>query len=128
MQKQLFQILNHMKRKCAYYPMRITIPPQRIWGGEILDKLAALPERNYFIPVGTYDPGEYRMTLSLEKDVKVTIHMISEEFDMVVEDCYLSKDKQIDLPITIEDYSGYYVRLYPHEPVRMSQLVIANRR
>ena len=123
-QKQLFQILNHMKEKCAYYPMQVTVPPQRVWGSEILDKLTTFLEKNYFIPAGSFDPGEYQLVLTLEEDAKVTIHMVSEEFDMVIEDCYLSKDRQIVVPFTIEDSSHYYVRLYPHKPVSMTQLVI----
>jgi len=50
--------------------------------------------------------------------------MAYEEIDMVVEDCYLSKDRQIVVPFTIEDASHQNVRLYPHKPVSMTQLVI----
>jgi hypothetical protein len=124
MQKQLYLILNHMKEKCAYYPMKVAVPPQRNWGREVLDKLATLQEKNYFIPVGSFDPGEYQLTVTLKEDARVTIHMVSEEFDMVVEDCYQTKDKQIVIPFTIDEASDYYVRLYPRESVSMTQLVI----
>ena len=127
MQKQLFQILSHMKEKCSYYPMQVTVPPQRVWDSEILDKLTTFLEKNYFIPVGSFDPGEYRLALTLEEDAKVTIHVVSEEFEMVVEDCYMSKDRQIIIPFVIEDISHYYVRLFPHEPVGMRQLMITNK-
>ncbi|HBH35093.1 MAG TPA: hypothetical protein DDW45_01410, partial [Gammaproteobacteria bacterium] len=40
LQRELFVILNHMKEKCAYYPMAAPIPPQRVWSGEILEKMA----------------------------------------------------------------------------------------
>jgi len=128
MQKQLYLILNHMKERCAYYPMQAVIPPQRVWGSEILDKLSTFLEKNYFIPVGSFDRGEYQLALTLEEDAKVTIHMVSEEFDMVVEDCYLSKDRQIVIPFTIKETSHYYVRLYPHEPVSITQLVVTNKK
>ena len=128
MQKQLFQILNHMKEKCAYYPMHVTVPPQRVWGSDILDKLTTFLEKNYFIPVGSFDPGEYQLALTLAEDAKVTLHIVSEEFEMAVEDCYLSKDRQIVIPFTIEEPSHYYVRLYPHEPVSMTQLVITGNK
>lgn len=127
MQKQLFQILNHMKEKCAYYPMQVNVPPLRIWSGELLEKLTTFLEKNYFIPIGGFIPGTYQLSLTLKENAKVTLHIISEEFDMVVEDCYQSKDRQIDIPFTIDDSSYYYLRLYPREPVSMTRLVITNK-
>ncbi|MEN8180560.1 MAG: hypothetical protein ABFS39_18330 [Pseudomonadota bacterium] len=56
LQRELFVILNHMKEKCAYYPMPAPIPPQRVWSGEILEKMATLLERNYFIPIAPSFP------------------------------------------------------------------------
>lgn len=55
---------------------------------------------------------------------RMNFQMAYEEIDMVVEDCYLSKDRQIVVPFTIEDASHQNVRLYPHKPVSMTQLVI----
>lgn len=77
LQKELFDILNYMKGKCAYYPMQVTVPLTRDWGSEILDRFTTLTERNYFIPVGKFTPGHYRIELELYKDVKVTAHLIS---------------------------------------------------
>ena len=126
MQKQLYLILNHMKEKCAYYPMEVDVPPQRVWGSEALDKLRTSLGKNYFIAVGSFDPGEYQLTLRLEEDAKVTIHMISGDFEMVVEDCYQSKNRHIVIPFNIEESSDYYVRMYPRYPVNMTELVIAD--
>ena len=95
--------------------------------GEILEKLTTFREKNYFIPIGGFIPGTYQLSLTLKENVKVTVHIMSEEFDMVAEDCYQSKDRQIDIPFTIDDSSHYYIRLYPREPVSMTRLVITNK-
>jgi len=124
LQKELFDILNYMKGKCAYYPMQVTVPLTRDWRGEILDRFTTLMERNYFIPVGNFTPGHYRIELVLDKDVKVTAHLISGEFEMVVEDCYLSSERRVIIPFLIEEPGNYYFRMYPREPVRITRLAI----
>ena len=124
LQKELFVILNHMKEKCAYYPMPTPVPPQMVWSGEMLEKMATLVERNYFIPIGPFTPGRYQLELKLAKDAKVTVHLVSETFDMVVEDCYLSSNRQIVIPFSIEEAGNHYVRVYPREPVQITRLAV----
>jgi hypothetical protein len=124
LQKELFDILNFMKGKCAYYPMQVTVTLTRDWRGKILDGFTTLMERSYFIPVGNLTPGNYLIELELDKDVKVAAHLISEEFEMVVEDCYLSSNRRISNPFLIEEPGNYYFRTYPQEPVRITRLVI----
>jgi len=126
LQKELFVILNHMKEKCAYYPMPAPIPLQMVWSGEMLEKMATLVERNYFIPIGPFTPGHYQLELKLAKDAKVTVHLVSETFDMVVEDCYLSSDRQIVIPFSIEEAGNHYVRVYPREPVQITRLAVTS--
>lgn len=126
LQKELFEILNHMKEKCAYYPMSVAIPAEKIWNAELLDTITALPERNYFIPIGPLIPGHYNVELKLEKNAKVTVHIISEEFDMVSEDCYQSTEQRLVIPFSIEEPGDYYVRVYPRKPVRITQLAISS--
>ena len=124
LQKELFSILNYMKEKCAYYPMSVPVPPKRIWNSEILETMATLLERNYFIPIGSFSPGMYRIKLDLARDEKVTIHIVSETFEIIIEDCFLSSEKQISIPLSIEDKGNYYVRIYPRKPVQITQLAI----
>ena len=124
LQKELFVILNHMKEKCAYYPMPAPIPPQMVWSGEMLEKMATLVERNYFIPIGPFTPGHYQLELKLAKDAKVTVHLVSATFEMVVEDCCLSSDRQIVIPFSIEEAGNHFVRVYPREPVQITRLAV----
>lgn len=124
LQKELFDILNYMKSKCAYYPMQMPVPLKRDWGSEVLDKFSTLLERYYFIPIGRFSPGRYRIELELEKDAKVIVHLISEEFDMVVEDCYVPDNRRIIIPFLIEEPGDYYFRMYPRVPVRLTRFVV----
>jgi hypothetical protein len=124
LQKELFDILNYMKERCAYYPMQTPVPLKRVWEGEILDKFTTLMERNYFIPVGNLKPGHYRIELELEKDVKVIAHLIFEEFEWVFEDCYQSNNRRISIPFLIEEPGDYYFRMYPKKPAKIIRLAI----
>lgn len=124
LQRELFVILNHMKEKCAYYPMDVVVPPQRVWSSKLLGDMATLLERNYFIPIGSFTPGSYNLDLRLEQDTKVTVHLVSERFDMVLEDCYPSQNKQITIQFQISEAGNYYLRIYPQQPVPINQLVI----
>ena len=124
LQKELFSILNHMKENCAYYPMQVPVPAKRIWNSEILEKMTTLLERNYFIPIGPFTPGRYNLELKLAKDAKITAHLVSETFEMVVEDCYQSSDQRLVIPFSIEEPGNYYVRVYPREPVQITRLAI----
>jgi len=125
LQKELFSILSHMKENCAYYPMSVPLPPKRIWNSEILEKMTTLLERNYFIPIGPFTPGAYNLKLKLAKDAKVTVHLISETFDIIVEDCFLSSEKHIAIPFLIEDTGNYYIRVYTRTPVQITRLAIS---
>ena len=124
LQKELFTLLNHMKEKCAYYPMRVPVPPQRVWSKALLDKMTTLLERNYFIPIGPFATGQYRLEFTLAADERLTVHLVTQDFDMLVEDCYLSKDRRITVPFTVNTAGNYYLRVYPRNPVTISQLVI----
>ncbi|WP_177419127.1 hypothetical protein [endosymbiont of Lamellibrachia barhami] len=124
LQKELFDILNFMKEKCAYYPIQTPIPSKRIWKTDILDKFTTFMERNYFIPLGHFTPGQYRIELELEKDAKVITHLISGEFEMALEDCYLSTDRRVNIPVRIEEPGDYYFRMYPKTPVRILRFSI----
>ena len=124
LQKELFDILSYMKENCAYYPMHFSVPLNRIWANDILQKYTTPMDSNYFIPVGNLSPGSYHIELELEKNVKVNVHLISEQFEMVVDDCYKSTDQRIKLPVFIEESGDYYLRLYPKEAVRLVRLTI----
>lgn len=127
LQRELTIILNHMKEKCSYYPMDVVIPPQRIWSSEILEDMSTLLERYYFIPIGSFTPGKYNLSLNLQLDTKVTIHLVSENFNMILDDCYPSQDNKITIPFQVTEANNYYLRIYPQKPVTIRELVITTQ-
>jgi hypothetical protein len=125
LQKELFDILNYMKGRCAYYPMKTPVPLKRVWEADILEKFTTLMEKNYFIPVGHFTQGHYRIELELEKDVKITAHFISAKFEMAVEDCFQSSNRRINIPVFVEEPGDYYFRMYPREAAKLVRLSIS---
>lgn len=89
-----------------------------------MENFTTLMERSYFIPVGDFSTGSYLIELELEKDAKVTAHLISEEFEWVFEDCYQSTDQQISIPFIIEELGDYYFRMYPRKLVKIIRLSV----
>lgn len=124
LQKELFEILSYMKEKCAYYPMSIPVPLKRVWSSDILDKMSTLVKKNYFIPIGNFTAGSYRIELELEKDARVNAHLITEEFDSIIEDCFESSMRRITIPFVIESPGIHYFRIYPRKPIRITRLSI----
>ena len=124
LQKELFTILNYMKEKCAFYPMESPLPPKRVWSSSVLNKMTTLLERNYFIPLGSFSPGEYHINLKLEKDTKITVHLVSEEFEMAIDDCFTSDNMTLKIPFSITEKGNYYFRMYPKEPTRITHLAV----
>jgi len=125
LQKELFTILNYMKEKCGYYPVPVNVPPGRIWDTETLKKNTTLPQRNYFIPIGSFTPGHYNLEIELAKNAKMTMHIVSETFELVIEDCYQTSGQRLVIPFSIEETENYYLRVYPRIPVQITQLVIS---
>jgi len=126
LQEQLFAILNHMKAKCAYYPMDVPVPPQRVWGPEILQKLSTYLEKNYFVPVGRLTTGDYRLELDTAKDEKMTVQVVSERFTMVVEDCFDTQGGRLTIPFSVDEAGNHYVRVYPRTPLRLMRLAVVS--
>jgi len=124
LQRELFVILAYMKEKCAYYPMQTPIPPQRVWDGSLLDRMTTMPESSYFVPLGPLSPGGYHIGLEFDQDVKVTIQLVSENFEMEVEEYLSSGDRHLDIPFSIETPGNYYFRMYPQESARITRLAI----
>lgn len=124
LQRELYSILNYTKEQCAYYPMDMAIPATKVWSGEVLQRMSTIPKRNYFVPVGILAPGQFRIELEMDESVRVTVHLMSEKFDMVVEDCLEPTEKSLHIPVTITEPGDYYFRLYPRRPVRINRLAI----
>lgn len=124
LQRQLVQLLGHMKEKCAYYPVRVPIPPQRIWSPELLDKFTTLLQRNYFVPLGPLSTGDYRIEVDLDAGVLANIQLVSESFEMIVDDCFTANEGSIVIPLHIGEPSNYYFRIYPNRPTRLRRLAV----
>jgi len=124
LQRELFVILAYMKEKCAYYPMHASIPADRVWDGSLLDRMTTTPERSYFVPLGPLSPGGYHIGLEFDQDVKLTIQLVSENFEMVVEEYFSASDRHLDIPFSIKGPGNYYFRMYPQESARIIRLAI----
>lgn len=124
LQKELFAILDYMKQHCAYYPIDAPIPPRRVWGTEVLERFGNLLEHDYFVPLGPFTPGEYRLRLELDKPVRINVHLVDESFEMVIDECVQPDGNGLSLPFTVERPGQLYFRLYTDTATPLRYLAI----
>lgn len=124
LQKELFAILDYMKRHCAYYPMDVPLPPKRVWGPEMLQRFGTLLEHDYFIPLGPMEAGAYRLELQLAEATRVTVQLVDASFEMVVDECRTPDGTGLTLPFRLEQAGELYFRLYTDRPVALTRLAV----
>jgi len=126
LQRELFEILAYMKEKCGYHPMNIPVPPNLVWNEAALDKMSPLINQNYFIPIGQLSPGQYDLEFELEKDAMLGVYLVSEIFETVVDDSFLTHDGRLNVDFSIDDKKNYYIRVYPSIPVKITRIAVTN--
>lgn len=121
---ELFTLLAHMKAKCAFHPLKAPPNGERSWRDDTLDKLSTPDERYYFIPLGRLPAGRHRIDLELERDTRLTIHLVRADFEMLVDECASTTGRRISVPFEVEEAAEHYLRLYPRDAVRVTRLVV----
>ena len=104
--------------------MEMALPSDLRWDSEILRRMGTLVEKNYFVPLGVLPNGRYRMRLLLTEDARVSVQLVSEKFDMAVDDCFESVGNKITMYFSISDTEKYYFRMYPRRPVQLSEIIL----
>lgn len=122
MQKGLFEILDYMKRNCAFYPVPLPDGPGLAWESEVLESYSLPLESQLFLPLGELAPGRYRLTLDLEKEARGRLNLVAGNFDLVAEECLDSSHRRIEFPFILEEPGAYYFRFYPRQPVRVLRM------
>ncbi len=124
MTRELFALLDHMKKECSFYPLQQPAGSGRSWGGDALEPYATPGKRNLFIPIGKLPPGTYRLHVETDREIRLRVQLVTENFDLVVETCENTSNGRLDLPFTIEEPEHYFLRLYLREPAKVGEVRI----
>jgi hypothetical protein len=81
-----FALLQHTKEKCAPYPLKANIPASGRWEGDALAGWRNPVEGGYYIPLGTLQPGAYRLRLTFSGEPQGRARITDAQFDIAAEE------------------------------------------
>ena len=120
--RELNALLEHMKLNCGYYAIDLPSPKDGRWKAELLQQLHAAEEKAYFVPLGTLAAGRHRFTLTFERDVVVSVQLISAKFEISEQHPVGTRNLSAAVILEAEKAGDYYLRLRTEQPARLLSL------
>lgn len=124
LQQELHTILGYMKSECAFYPLDIGTPPDRQWDADSLARLSTPAGMDYFIPLGNLHPGTYRLSLTTDDDGRLTLQVLDEGFDWLVDTCRETGDRRLEIGFDVAVDTRYYLRVLSRGAGRLTGLAL----
>lgn len=110
-QRDMHTVLVHMKQHCAYYPMRLAIPPGKQWGNDVLAQLRGPGDGSYFVPLGPLAAGQYRARLRFGSAAEACAQIISANFEIDEHPGLLAPAGGLEFEFSVEEHLPHYLRL-----------------
>ncbi len=124
---ELFQLLERMKRECAYLPLRVPLPRDGVWSAEALSKLCVPSRHDYLVPLGTLEPGEYLVEFRIPDEQHIHVEVLTRDFEPLLEEPLVVLDGKATITFTARKARGPHeslLRLHGQEPILLEQVVI----
>lgn len=123
-QKDLYELLVYMKKRCAYYPMRTPAPAAGGLDRAMLAQLRSPVGDAYFVPLGELTAGRYRARLGFSAAAEACAQVISSSFEISEHPGLKTTDQGIDLEFVVDEGMQYYLRVQLARPGVMERLEI----
>lgn len=120
----LFDVLNYMKERCAYYPISADVPQDWIWAGRTLDAWFSAVGTAYFIPLGILAPGRYTAAMEFDREAPVRLQVVDEHFRFLVETTEVAGGGMRDVELAALEDGACYLRVYPEASAKLKRLSI----
>jgi hypothetical protein len=117
----LFDALARMKTDCAFAPMPVLSLQQPAQSSE-LDTYRNPGTGAYFVPIGTLQPGHYRLDLQLQTPASFRVEVINEFFELVEETCAGPSVQHQAIDFMVEEQARHYVRLRSPRPLSLKSM------
>lgn len=121
---ELFQLLEKMKRECAYPPLLVPLPRDGVWSAEALSKLCIASRRSYLVPLGTLEPGGYLVELGIPEQQHIHVEVLTRSFEILLEEPLVVRDGSATLSFVAQDSRGVLLRLHGQEPIRLERVLL----
>lgn len=123
--QELFSLLRRMKERCAFPDMPIAVPADGLWSATDLAELREPSGRWYFIPLGTLEVGEYRLSLTADRPATLGIEVISADFERVLDEPRRLPEGQAGLTLTVSGAMPHYLRVAVPESALLTRVELA---
>jgi hypothetical protein len=124
---ELYRQLSYMKQRCAYFPVSAPIPKDGAWQEADLAALFLQSRRGCFVPLGTLATGTYSIQLSLNEVASFRIEIISQHFEMMLDEQVHHPDLQLDRTFTVEEAGLHFLRLDSKSAITLKKLQLKKR-
>lgn len=118
----LFGQLRRMKEECAFAPLDIPVPQDRVWQGEALQALFSQAGQGYFIPLGTLQAGAYRIELEFGRHADVRLEVLDSHFQFLLERNECAADGKMAAAFTLNGGAQGYARIFVSAPLQVLRL------
>jgi len=122
--RELFAMLEYMKRECSYPPFDIPIPPDGIWSSSALAELCRPLRRSYFIPIGALGAGPHSLELEFGNEPHVHAEVVTWTFDLLVDEPLEIVNGRATVELRTTEPSQAFLRLVARESIELDRLTL----
>ena len=122
--RELYELLERMKKECRYPPSGIAVPEDGAWSAALLDRLCLATQRSCFVPLGVLGPGRYVLALELGEAEHVHVEVVTQSFEIPLEQT-LESAGSARLAFSSGKAERHFLRLQAASPVRLERLALS---
>ena len=122
--RQLFAMLEYMKRECSYPPLNVPIPTDGIWSSSALAQLCRPLRHSYFIPLGDLDAGRHSLELEFGNEPHMHAEVVTWTFDLLIDQPLEIEDGRARVELQTTESSQAFLRLVAREPIEFERLTL----
>jgi len=121
---ELFQLLEKMKRECAYSPLPVPVPRDGVWSSEALSKLRTHSRHAYLVPLGSLERGTYRVELRIPERKHIHVEVLTRDFELLLEEPLVLRDGMATIAFTAQEPRDSLLRLRGREPILLERITL----
>ena len=122
--RELFGMIEYMKRECTYPPLNVPIPSDGIWSSAALADLCRPSRHAYFVPIGDLEAGRHSLELEFGNEPHVHAEVVTWTFDLLIDQPLEIENGRATVEFQTPKPSQAFLRLVAREPVDFEQLTL----
>ena len=116
--KEYFTLLNFMKKDCLLF-----MPKSAKWSLKNSLDFATPSHKQYFIPLGELQSGNYQLQIQTKKDINFRFEIISNQFDSYINQAIYSDNRKEVFTFLLEENTNCFLRIHSKKPLYIKSLM-----